>query len=107
MPKLNYPQTIYKRAPHLNGGILLEYGVKHILNFYYLLQGPGILKSVLANHNEAKQSFSQTAVTHYAEKLLHELFSSISRINCPTPIGSTKKLDSYCVNCVISLAQYI
>ena len=44
-------------------------------------------------------------LTHYAEKFLRELFSNISLIKCPTPIGSTKirPLSS----CVISLAQYI
>ena len=26
--------------------------------------------------------------THYAVKLLHELLGNVSRINCPTPVGS-------------------
>ena len=44
-------------------------------------------------------------LTHYAETLLNELLSNISRNNCPTPIISTKV--SPLTSCVISLAQYI
>ena len=29
-------------------------------------------------------------LTHYAEKFIRELFSNISLIKCPTPIGGTK-----------------
>ena len=43
-------------------------------------------------------------LTHYAEKFLNELLSSISLIKCPTPIGSTKI--RLLMSCVISLAQY-
>ena len=42
--------------------------------------------------------------THYAERFLHGLFSNISLINCPTPIGSTRIRPL--TSCVISLAQY-
>ena len=44
-------------------------------------------------------------LTHYAKKLLHELLSNISRINCPAPIGRIQIRPS--ASCVISLAEYI
>ena len=46
-------------APHLIG-LPLEYGVKYILNFYDLLQGPGTPKAVLVNQNEAQHTVWQT-----------------------------------------------
>ena len=41
-------------------GLPLGYGVKRISNFYVLLQGPGTPKAVLANQNEAQETFPQT-----------------------------------------------
>ena len=72
-------------------GLPLEYGLKRILNFCDLLQGPGNPKAVLANQNEAQQT-------------MRELLSNISRINCSTSIGRTKI--RALTSCGISLDMY-
>ena len=44
-------------------GLLLGYGVKRISNFNVVLQGPGTQKAVLANQNEAQQTFPQKTLS--------------------------------------------
>ena len=48
----------FQALPHPLIGIPFEYGIKHILNFYDLLQGPRTQKAVMANQNETQQTLS-------------------------------------------------